>query len=138
VIEHPLLDFDYRQRRVIYEDLFDQFIHNSFHFPIHAAFEPMVKSVFNAEKVILWIDNPDLHLLIAPSHDICSSIGFDSFFRELSEVKRRFRAEIGFTRHHILLENNFSSCYESQTVYTKNILWFRRFSICLNLTFLGP
>ncbi|OHT15164.1 3'5'-cyclic nucleotide phosphodiesterase family protein [Tritrichomonas foetus] len=80
------------QLRVVNEDLFDQIMENSLHKPLNLAFEPIAKQMFQCEKCVLWIDNPDKKCLVAPTYNL--SAGYDNtlpgfIFRTKSVIQVR-------------------------------------------------
>lgn len=64
------------QLRVVNEDLFDQLVENSISKPLNEAFEPIVKQMFQCEKCVLWIDNPDENFLFSPTFNL--KAGYDN------------------------------------------------------------
>lgn len=64
------------QLRVVNEDLFDQFVESSISKPLSQAFEPIAKQMFQCEKCVLWIDNPDENYLLAPTYNL--KAGYDN------------------------------------------------------------
>lgn len=90
------------QLNVVNEDLFDQIIDASLHKPIAQAFEPIAKEMFQCEKCVLWIDNPDQNCLISPTYNLKAGYentlpGFIFRTKSLIQVRDPSNTPNGFT-----------------------------------------
>ena len=89
------------QRRLRNEQLFDEFMENTLSMPLTEAFEPRIREMFEAERCVLWIDQPEKQCLTNSSFSLIASYtksvpGIVFRSRELLHVKEASQTPGGF------------------------------------------
>ena len=89
------------QKRLRNGELFDEFMENTLSMPLTEAFEPQVREMFQAERCVLWIDQPEKHCLSNSSFSLVASYsksvpGICFRSREIIHVRDASQAPGGF------------------------------------------